>query len=76
MALKAAAVSAFQDSREEATSLKISKKMSAPMTMAAPIKMLLSPVDELVDVRAPKPDLLDVSVETSAITRTQSNLLA
>ena len=52
MTCKSAAVFAFQESFLDITPSKASKKISAPIAMAAPVRILVSVIaDEVVDVR-------------------------
>lgn len=64
---KAAAVFAFQESRSDIKKFKVSKKMSAPIAIAAPVKIVLSVIAEVVvDVRLLV--LLEVKADISDIT--------
>ena len=69
MLCNAAAVFAFQESRRDISSFKVSKTVSAPMAMVAQVKTwLIAIADEVVDVRLLMLELLEVSVEISDIT--------
>ncbi len=63
------AVSAFHDSLRDSIYLKASKKISAAIAMAAPVKMLVNVIAEVVvDVRLLMLELLEVNVDISDIT--------
>jgi hypothetical protein len=67
------AVSAFHDSLRDSIYLKASKKISAAIATAAPVKMLVSEIaDVVVEVRLLMLELLEVNVDISDITRTIS----
>jgi hypothetical protein len=65
---RVAAVFAFQESLFDITSFKASRKISAAIAMAAPVKMLVSVIaDVVVDVRLLILELLEVNVDISDI---------
>jgi hypothetical protein len=65
---KAEAFSAFQESLLDLTSFKASKKIRTPIAIAQEVKMTLSDIaDEVVDVRLPMDELLEVNVEIRTI---------
>lgn len=68
---RVAAVSTFQELLLDITSVKASKKISAPIAMAEQVMMaLIAIADEVVDVRLLMVELLEVNVEISPITLT------
>jgi hypothetical protein len=68
MTRKTPAVLAFQESCSDITAFKASKKVSAPIAMAAPVTILVSATaDEVVNVRLLMLELLVVNVEISDI---------
>ena len=68
MTRKTPAVLAFQEWCPDITTFEASKKISAPIAMAAPVTILLSVIpDEVVDVRLLE---LVVNIEISDIART------
>jgi hypothetical protein len=71
MTRKSAAVFAFQESRSDITTSKASKKVSAPIAMAAPVRIVLSEItDEVVDVRLFRLAVLEANDDVRDITCT------
>jgi hypothetical protein len=67
MTRKAAALCAFQESLLDITSFKASKKIRTPIVIAQQVIMTLSSIDEVVDVRPLKDELLELNVDISVI---------
>jgi hypothetical protein len=71
MTRKTPAVLAFQESRSDITAFKASKKISAPIAMAAPVTIVVSvTADDVVDVRLLILALLEANSDVRDITRT------